>query len=213
MADSMNGGAFVALIKAIYEAVNATQAELNALDSALGDGDHGGALATAFAEAADKTAALDQPTPSAVLATTAQALLNRMGGASGALYGTMFLRMSTALNDYTAADYAAWSAALTAGAAGVQARGKAAVGDKTLVDALVPAVAAFAQADNLGDAFAQAAAAAHAGAQETAAMIAKFGRAKFVGERAIGHVDAGARSMAVVFEALHRFWEAQYDQA
>lgn len=213
MADSMDGRTFAALVTAVYAAVDAAQAELNALDSALGDGDHGSALATAFAEAVVKIAALDHPTPSSVLAATSQALLNRMGGASGALYGTLFLRMSTALKDHPAADYAAWSAALAAGAAGVQARGKAAIGDKTLVDALIPAVDAFVQAEQLGNAFAQAAQAAHTGAEATIAMIAKFGRAKFVGERAVGHVDAGARSMAVVFEALHHFWETQHDQA
>lgn len=203
----MNGPDFVRLIQAIHTAIQAAQTELNALDSALGDGDHGGALATAFADAAEKAAALTNPTPSTVLAVTAQSLLNRMGGASGALYGTLFLRMSASCKDRIELTLADWQAALQAGLEGVQARGKAAPGDKTMVDALEPAVMAIATADTLDSAFAAAAVAAQSGADQTAQMVAKFGRAKFVGERARGHVDAGARSMAVLFAALHHYQE------
>lgn len=206
----MNGLAFVRLMQTIQAEMQTAQSELNALDSALGDGDHGGALATAFADAAEKAAALTDPTPSAVLAVTAQSLLNRMGGASGALYGTLFLRMSATCKDRTDLTLTDWQAALQAGLEGVQARGKAAPGDKTLVDALAPAVAAITTADTLSSAFAAAATAAQAGADQTAQMVAKFGRAKFVGERARGHVDAGARSMAVLFAVLHHFWEDEH---
>jgi dihydroxyacetone kinase-like protein len=209
----MNGPVFVRLIHAINTAMQAAQSELNALDSALGDGDHGGALATAFADAAEKAAALPNPLPSAVLAVTAQSLLNRMGGASGALYGTLFLRMSATCKDRADLNLADWQTALRAGLEGVQSRGKAAPGDKTLVDALAPAVAAISTADTLSSAFAAAAAAAQAGADQTAQMVAKFGRAKFVGERARGHVDAGARSMAVLFAALHHFQEGEDGKA
>lgn len=206
MADGMNGSDFVALIQTLQQAMDAAQAELNTLDSALGDGDHGGALAAAFAEAADKVLALANPVPASVLQLTSQSLLNRMGGASGALYGTLFLRWSIAFKDRTEAALPDWQAALQSGLAGVMARGKAAPGDKTLVDALAPAVAAFATAGDLSSAFAAAAAAAEAGAEQTAGMVAKFGRAKFAGERAIGHVDAGARSMSILFSAIHTFW-------
>jgi len=210
MADSMNGMAFVRLIYFIHTALTAAQIELNALDSTLGDGDHGSALATAFGDAVEKTQALENPTPSSVLMTTSQSLLNRMGGASGALYGTLFLRMSASLKDSVTINHAGWSIALSAGLAGVQSRGKAAAGDKTMVDALEPAVVAFTTAGNLESAFANAAAAAQDGALRTADMVAKFGRAKFVGERAVGHVDAGARSIAIVFEAMQHFWEDEH---
>ncbi len=213
MTGAMNGQDFVSMIRSIQRAIDAEQAELNTLDSALGDGDHGGALATAFADAADKVAALENPSPSSVLMATSQSLLNRMGGASGALYGTLFLRMSAALKDCAEVDVAGWSAAISAGLAGVQARGKSAPGDKTMVDALAPAATAFAAADTLSSAFAAAAAAAQEGAARTAGMVAKFGRAKFVGERAVGHVDAGARSIAVLFAALQRYWEDEHGKA
>lgn len=209
MSESMNGADFAAFIRALSAALTAAKAELNALDSALGDGDHGTALAAAFAEADEKAQALEILTPASVLQVTAQALLNRMGGASGALYGTLFLRMGIVLKDRESATAAEWRAALEAGLAGVQARGKANPGDKTMVDALAPAVAAFATASDLGSALAAASAAAAAGAEQTAAMVAKFGRAKFAGERAIGHVDAGARSMALVFATLDAFWKGR----
>ncbi|MBL8164513.1 MAG: dihydroxyacetone kinase subunit L [Anaerolineae bacterium] len=205
----MNGADFAALIQALNAAMAAAKAELNALDSALGDGDHGEALAAAFAEADEKARALDKPTPTSVLQVTAQALLNRMGGASGALYGTLFLRMSSAFKDRDDVTCSDWSAALDAGLAGVQARGKASPGDKTMVDALAPAVDAFKAGADLAAGFAAARAAAAAGAAQTERMVAKFGRAKFAGERAIGHVDAGARSMALVFETLDEYWKGR----
>lgn len=207
MAAVWDGRGFVRLIHALHEAMLSAKAELNALDSALGDGDHGEALATAFADAAEKSSGLSEPTPTDVLQSTSQSLLNRMGGASGALYGTLFLRMSLAVKDRSEVDLQDWQAALSAGLAGVQARGKASPGDKTMVDALTPAVAAFSTASDLGAAFSAAADAAQKGAAETASMVAKLGRARFAGQRAIGHVDAGARSVAILFATLQKFWE------
>ncbi len=209
MAESWSGRDFVNWISAVSGAMDAAKAELNALDSALGDGDHGEALATACADAAQKTEALAEPTPATVLQTTAQSLLNRMGGASGALYGTLFLRMSTTLKGRGEITLTDWREALAAGLAGVQTRGGAAPGDKTMVDALAPAVAAISSAPTLSAGFAAAALAAQTGADSTVSMVAKFGRAKFAGERAIGHIDAGARSVAILFSALADFWKGQ----
>lgn len=207
MAEDWQASDFVALLQTISTAMTTAETDLNALDSALGDGDHGGALATAFADAVQKVLSLENPTPATILQTTAQSLLNRMGGASGALYGTLFLRLSLAFKDLEKVTLADWQMALQASLEGVQARGRSAPGDKTLVDALAPAVAAFGAAAAWDAAFAAAAAAAQEGAQNTAGMIAKFGRAKFVGERAIGHVDAGAQSMAVLFAAFNTYWK------
>lgn len=212
MGGAWDGRDFVGLIQALHEAMQAAKAELNGLDSALGDGDHGEALAAAFADAAEKAVSLSEPTPSAVLQATSQSLLNRMGGASGALYGTLFLRMSQAVKDHPRVALEDWQAALSAGLTGVQVRGKASPGDKTMIDALAPAVAAFAGATDLGRAFAAAAAAAQNGAAGTVSMVAKFGRAKFAGERAIGHVDAGARSVAILFVTLREFWEDRHGE-
>lgn len=209
MTDTWNGRDFVQWVGQVSAAMSAAKSELNALDSALGDGDHGEALSAAFADAAQKADAISEPTPGLVLQATAQSLFNRMGGASGALYGTLFLRMSGALKGRTDIGLIDWREALTAGLAGVQARGGAAPGDKTMVDALAPAVAAFGSAETLLRGFAAAAAAAQTGADGTTGMVAKFGRAKFAGERAVGHVDAGARSIAILFGVLHQFWEGQ----
>ncbi|MBK8034527.1 MAG: dihydroxyacetone kinase subunit L [Chloroflexi bacterium] len=212
MTDAWNGRDFVHWIEQVGAAMEAAKAELNALDSALGDGDHGEALSAAFVDAAQKAAALADPTPTTVLQASAQSLFNRMGGASGALYGTFFLRMSAALKTRDEIALADWHEALTAGLAGVQARGGAAPGDKTMVDALAPAVAALGSAQTLTEGLAAAASAAQAGAEATTGMVAKFGRAKFAGERAIGHVDAGARSIAILFRVLDEFWEGQHGE-
>jgi phosphoenolpyruvate---glycerone phosphotransferase subunit DhaL len=197
---------FIGLIAAVSAAIADVRDELNRLDSVLGDGDHGTSLSTAFADAAQKAAALDQPTLFSVLNTTAQSLMNRMGGASGALFGTLFLRAAITAKDKMRLSQEdmniLWRAALD----GVTARGKAQPGDKTMIDALKPAVDAFAVGTTLDDAFERAAVAATEGAQATAAMVARHGRAKFVGERSLGHVDAGARSVAVMFAAMNRYW-------
>ncbi|MFN8448151.1 MAG: dihydroxyacetone kinase subunit DhaL [Anaerolineae bacterium] len=195
------------MIAAISAAIAESRDELNRLDSALGDGDHGTSLSVAFADAAAKVAALEQPTPTSILSATAHSLMNRMGGASGALYGTLFLRAGMAAKDKAALSHddmkTLWRAALD----GVIARGKAKPGDKTMIDALQPAVDAFAAAATLDESFERAAAAAAEGAQATANMVAQHGRARFVGERALGHVDAGARSIAVMFAAMNAYWK------
>ena len=204
----------IGMMNAISAAITAGRDELNRLDSALGDGDHGTSLSIAFADAVAKLNALEQPTPTIVLQTVAQSLMNRMGGASGALYGTLFLRAGMTVKDKTTLAHddlkTMWQAALE----GVMARGKAALGDKTMVDAIQPAVRAFAEAPMLAEAFARAAEAAAQGAQNTARMVAQHGRAKFAGERAVGHVDAGARSVAILFAAIDVYWkENQHGEA
>lgn len=195
------------MIAAISAAITESRDELNRLDSALGDGDHGTSLSVAFADAADKVAALDQPTPTSILSATAQSLMNRMGGASGALYGTLFLRAGMTAKDKTTLSHADMKALWRAALVGVMARGKAQPGDKTMIDALQPAVDAFEGGATLDESFEQAATAAADGAQATANMVAQHGRARFVGERALGHVDAGARSIAVMFAAMNAYWK------
>jgi len=202
------------MVAAISAAITEARDELNRLDSALGDGDHGTSLSVAFADAAAKVAALDQPTPTSILSATAQSLMNRMGGASGALYGTLLLRAGMTAKDKKQLTHedmkTLWRAALD----GVIARGKAQPGDKTMIDALQPAVDAFAAGASLDESFEHAAAAAGEGAQATANMVAQHGRARFVGERALGHVDAGARSIAVMFAAMNAYWkESQHGEA
>jgi dihydroxyacetone kinase-like protein len=201
----------IGLITTISASMSAAKNELNRLDSALGDGDHGTSLSVAFADAVTRIAVFEKPTPQDILFTTMESLMNRMGGASGALYGTMFLRAGGAAKDkitFTHDDMKGlWRRVLE----GVMQRGKAQPGDKTMVDALYPAVQAFGEGTTLTESFERAAAAASEGAALTATMVAKHGRAKFAGERALGHVDAGARSIAVMFAAMNDYWKEVQD--
>lgn len=208
----MNWFEMVARLSQTYER---QRAELNALDSALGDGDHGTALSVAFKEATEKAALLENPQPADVLKVVATTLMNRMGGSAGALYGTLFLRASLSLKDKTMVTTADLLAMLEAGLEGVIQRGKTQPGDKTMVDAFAPAVSAFRDAVNnrksAREAFEAAAQAARDGAQKTTEMVARQGRARFVGERSLGHMDAGAVSIALMFETLRDYWKEQQD--
>jgi dihydroxyacetone kinase-like protein len=132
-------------------------------------------------------------------------LVSTVGGASGPLYGTFFLRMGTSAGDRAEFDGAAFAAALRAGLEGVLTRGKAQVGDKTMVDALTPAVdaldAALADGASLKDALRAAATAAREGADATVPLVARKGRASYLGERSAGHRDPGATSTTLLLEA------------
>ncbi|NWF70797.1 MAG: dihydroxyacetone kinase subunit L [Chloroflexi bacterium] len=203
----MNWAEVLGAVEAMYAQ---KRDELNALDAALGDGDHGTALHTAFKEIAARAPELAQARPAEILKAAALTLMNRMGGSSGALYGTLFLRASVEVKDLdrlTGEDMARmWEAGLE----GVMQRGGAQVGDKTMVDALAPAVIAFRDSISQGrpaaEAYEAAAAAARFGAVKTSELVAKHGRAKFVGQRALGQIDAGAASTALLFEALRNYW-------
>jgi len=132
--------------------------------------------------------------------------MNGMGGSSGALYGTLFLRASQAVAEVSALSTQDLARMWAAGLDGVQQRGKAQPGDKTMVDALAPAAEALARAADEGlappEALARAAQAAQDGTQRTAELSAQHGRAKFTGARSRGHVDAGAASVALMLEAM-----------
>ena len=173
--------------------VNEHADELTALDTAIGDGDHGLNLRRGFAA----VAAVEGDTPGAVLKAAGTALINTTGGASGPLYGTFFRRTAKALGDAPSVPDEEFAAALAAGLEGVRKLGGATEGDKTMVDALAPGIAAY------GSSGARAAAdAAAKGRDATEPMVARKGRASYLGERSAGHVDPGAASSALLFEAL-----------
>lgn len=179
--------------------------ELIELDRAIGDSDHGENMDRGFQAVLDKLAESQPETPGAALKLTAMALMSKVGGAAGPLYGTAFLRAATALGDSTEISPEALAAALEAARDGVVARGKAEPGDKTMVDAWTPAVeaavaAAAAGTDVLGTLLA-AAEAAEAGAVATDPLIARKGRASYLGERSAGHRDPGAVSTALILRA------------
>jgi dihydroxyacetone kinase-like protein len=178
----------------------AEQGYLCDLDAAIGDGDHGANLARGFTAVAAKMGAAD--TPAGLFKTVGMTLIGTVGGASGPLYGTLFVEMGKAAGERAALDQAAWAQVLAAGLAGVMARGKAQPGDKTMIDALEPAVKALEGKTGLAAALAASAAAAQQGAAATIAMIAHKGRASYLGDRAIGHQDPGATSLAILLSGL-----------
>ncbi|MFB6959104.1 dihydroxyacetone kinase subunit DhaL [Streptomyces sp. NPDC001698] len=169
---------------------------LTALDSPIGDADHGSNLQRGFTAV---RAALEKEapqTPGAILVLAGRQLISTVGGASGPLYGTLLRRTGKALGDAAEVSEKQLAEALRAGVDGVMTLGGAAPGDKTMIDALVPAV------DALGDGFAAARAAAEAGAEATTPLLARKGRASYLGERSIGHQDPGATSSALLIAAL-----------
>ena len=163
--------------------------ELVRLDTAIGDGDHGTNMDRGMRKAVENLGAKEQADPGEVLKTVAMALVSSVGGAAGPLYGTLLLQMGTALDGEPEVELAGYAAAWRKGVVAVQARGKAEPGDKTMVDALLPAVAALEQAPDLDAALQAAASAAEQGMRDTIPLIARKGRASYLGERSRDHQD------------------------
>lgn len=180
-------------IELFAAAIDAHREELVELDTAIGDGDHGTNMNRGMKAVLEKLRAGEQPDPAAVLKTVAMTLISTVGGAAGPLYGTLFLRLSGALAGQPEVEIGAWAAAWRAALEGVVERGKARVGEKTMIDALAPAVDALERGGDLG-ALRVAADAAHAGMLATVPMVASKGRASYLGERSAGHQDPGATS-------------------
>ncbi|BFV56916.1 dihydroxyacetone kinase subunit DhaL [Kitasatospora sp. CMC57] len=178
-------------LRAVASAVDQRQQELTELDSAIGDGDHGSNLHRGFTAVLPAIEDLDSA--GAVLSKAGSTLISKVGGASGPLYGKAFRAMGGALTEGD--DF---GSALAAGLAAIRRLGGAAPGDKTIVDAWAPAVAAFERTGSYAD----AAAAAEQGALDTVPLQARKGRASYLGPRSIGHQDPGATSTALILRAL-----------
>jgi phosphoenolpyruvate---glycerone phosphotransferase subunit DhaL len=202
VAETVGSAALGRWLRAFADAITENADELTALDSAIGDADHGANMRRGMTAVVTKLDAAPDAPPATLLKTAGMTLVSTVGGASGPLYGTFFLRMATAAGDHTELDAGALAAALRAGLEGVLARGKAQLGDKTMVDALTPALdaldAALADGAKLGDALRAAAAAAEKGAEDTVPLVARKGRASYLGERSAGHRDPGATSTALL---------------
>jgi phosphoenolpyruvate---glycerone phosphotransferase subunit DhaL len=168
--------------------------ELVRLDAAIGDGDHGTNMDRGMSNVMERLQGSEQPDAGAVLKTVSMALVSKVGGAAGPLYGTLFLRMAAGLEGHSETDLAGYAAAWRRGLEGVQARGKAEAGDKTMVDALIPAVEALEDASELDSGLREAAEGARRGMEATIPMIARKGRASYLGERSKDHQDPGATS-------------------
>ena len=200
----MDAAALEAWIREFARLIEDQREHLTDLDAAIGDADHGANLhrgMQAVLAALDQSAGIES---APLLKKVGMTLVSKVGGASGPLYGTLFLRMAAATGDGELAP-ADFAAALRAGLVGVQERGKAEPGDKTMLDALHPACDAFeaslAGGSELADGLAAAAAGAREGRDATTAMLARKGRASYLGERSVGHQDPGATSTALLLEA------------
>ncbi|MFG2087634.1 dihydroxyacetone kinase subunit DhaL [Spirillospora sp. NPDC048824] len=205
----MNAADLASWIRHAAELVTADADRLTRLDAAIGDGDHGHNMDRGFraaTEALSGGAPPEDVPPGKVLIAAGRAIVSKTGGASGPLYGTALRRAGKALGDTADVGAAALGDALRAALDGVQDLGKAVEGDKTMVDALAPAVAAYeaALADGAGlpGCVRAAAGAAAEGADATVPMQARKGRASYLGARSIGHMDPGAASSALILRAL-----------
>jgi dihydroxyacetone kinase phosphoprotein-dependent L subunit len=202
----MEAEVFRAWVAAAARAVEEQRDHLTQLDAAIGDADHGINLARGFTAVLPALESAAPATPGAVLTLTGSTLISKVGGASGPLYGTAFRGAGKALGDAADVDLPGLAAALEAALAGVQRLGAAREGDKTMVDALSPATAAFSKAIAEGasdaDAFTTLAEAAQAGATATISMQALKGRASYLGPRSVGHEDPGAASTALILGTL-----------
>jgi len=188
------------LIVAIAGRIIAHVDELTALDAAIGDGDHGHNMRRGFEAVLQDLDALEAMGLSDLLKAIGTKLVMKVGGASGPLYGTLFLALGKALPDEPSREEAA--AAFAAAIAAVRARGKSEQGQKTMLDVLIPTCRAFSEGGDLAAVKKVAADAAEA----TAPMRATRGRASFLGERSIGHMDPGAKSSSLMIAALCDEW-------
>jgi phosphoenolpyruvate---glycerone phosphotransferase subunit DhaL len=172
------------------------RAYLTKLDGAIGDGDHGTNMDRGMKKVLERLDATDGDDIGASLKAVGMALVSSVGGAAGPLYGTLFLQMGQATAGRSELDLAGFTEALDAGVQGVIKRGKAEPGDKTMLDALGPALEALraADADDVPGALTRAAEAAREGMEATVPMVARKGRASYLGERSAGHQDPGATS-------------------
>jgi dihydroxyacetone kinase-like protein len=198
-------------IRAFAAEVEANKEYLTQLDAAVGDGDHGINMQRGMAAVLVK---VDSPAEGkdigALLKTIGMTLVSTVGGAGGPLYGTLFLQMGTAVSGKEELGPDDWAAALEAAITGVQARGKAEPGDKTMIDALIPGrdafKAALAEGATFPDALRKSADAAEQGMQDTVPLVARKGRASYLGERSAGHQDPGATSSHLLLEAASETW-------
>ncbi len=197
------------VIRAMAAAMEENRRYLTKLDSEIGDGDHGNNMHRGLQAALERLDGADPSTPADALKAVSMALVSKVGGAAGPLYGTAFLRASSAVSDKAELSAQDAAGALEAALGGVKQRGKAEVGDKTIVDALEPAVEAAKKAaseanGNVAAVFRAAAEAAQEGAESTVPLTARKGRASYLGARSAGHKDPGAASTHLLLDAAAR---------
>jgi phosphoenolpyruvate---glycerone phosphotransferase subunit DhaL len=200
----------VQMVRAFAATIVENKEYLTDLDSAIGDADHGINMDRGFRAVLVKVDALPPGDVGSLFKAVGMTLVSTVGGASGPLYGTLFLQLGTATAGKTEIGPEDWSAALAAAVQGVQARGKAELQDKTMVDALVPArdafVGALAEGASFGDALRRSATAGEEGMKGTIPLVARKGRASYLGERSAGHQDPGATSSFLLLKTVAETW-------
>jgi dihydroxyacetone kinase-like protein len=201
---SLNKDEVKAMLLLVTERIIAAEPMLSEADRNLGDGDHGLGMQRGMTAAKDKLNAGEPESIEKAFSSVGMAMMSSMGGASGAIFGTFFRNGGKALAGKDSFDAVALAAFLQAGVDGVKQRGGASVGDKTVVDSMEPAAkkAAEVSSASLPEAITAVSAAAEEGKEASKAMVAKFGRAKTLGEGCIGHPDAGALSVTVIIAAM-----------
>lgn len=208
MSGSLSDVEFV--VNSITDTVLENETYFGELDAVAGDGDFGYSLARGFEIVKQDWDNYDRTDPGVFLTKVAMAISARIGGTSGPIWGTAILRVGTALKGKETFEAADVVKGLRASVEGIKARGKAELGDKTLLDSLAPAIDTLEEQVNAGaspaEAVAAMAATARKAADETAKLQARRGRASYTGERSIGSVDAGATAIAVLLEALAKQW-------
>ena len=198
------------VVREMATAMEENRRYLTKLDSEIGDGDHGNNMHRGFQAVLERLNGANPSSPADALKAASMALVSKVGGAAGPLYGTAFLRASSALSDKDEISAQDAAEALEAALGGIKQRGKAEVGDKTIVDALQPAVEAAKKAapeGSVAEVFRAAAEAAQEGVQSTVPLTARKGRASYLGARAQGHQDPGATSTYLLLDAAARALE------
>ncbi len=202
----------VAWIKAVAGMIAENSSYLTELDSAIGDADHGANMDRGFKAVANKMPEIEDKDIGTIFKTVGMTLLSTVGGAGGPLYGTYFLQAGLKTAGKMELTLADWAEALEASLAGIIMRGKAEIGDKTMVDALTPAVLALKQAlqDSrpINVALELSANAAKNGMEGTIPLVARKGRASYLGERSAGHQDPGATSSYLMLKIAAETWKA-----
>lgn len=203
----------IAAMEALADVIIANKEKLTELDAAIGDADHGINMTRGFEAVRTKLAAAKPEDIGGLLKLVGMTLISTVGGASGPLYGTAFMRAAAVAHGKTAIDTDTAAQILNAAIGGIKDRGKAVRGEKTMLDALEPAYEAFTQAmakgASLTDCLTLATAAAASGVEYTKTIIATKGRASYLGERSIGHQDPGATSSYLMLATLTAFAKEQ----
>lgn len=204
---SIQGKRVIEILEKISDKMDENKAYLSELDATIGDGDHGLNMSKGFKAVVEKLKDDDGSDVAGILKKAGMALVSNVGGASGPLYGTAFMKASAAVSGKSEIDINDFAKILEEALEGIKMRGKGQVGEKTMIDAIEPALNATREGIEKGletkEVLRLAKEAAYEGVEYTKEIIAKKGRASYLGERSIGHQDAGATSSAIIIETIY----------